>query len=315
MQLSIQIQAAAVSVFAVLSAIVVQLIEAGLFGVLPLPQPLGLIVVFGALCAVWVLFSVRVVSAHGHQVLVRAMCSNAASLREGSFFLLFPEYVVSDRRQFGPWMGGARLPAIGQTLEVDVPEVLVSVDHGLYCLKVNTKVIGIVERYSVDDLLENPVSIEHRCHDVIAHTLRSAVYDKPLEEALAEIQRIFLKGDEDISKLFSVPTFKATQLLLDADQRVCPADTVTNQAFDLLVQRKQESAKRSAIEAAMETEEQKVKLAKVALQTTRNEFMLQQEAYGKEGAALIEAAKHTKALYLFSGSSGLNSSMVLTLPS
>ena len=53
----------------------------------------------------------------------------------------------------------------------------------------------------------------------------------------------------------------------------------------------------------METEEQKVRLHKVSLQTQRNEFMLQQEAYGKEGAALIEAAKHAQALYLFAGDS------------
>jgi len=313
MLLPIQIQAVAVGMFAVLSAFIAKLIEEHLLVALSLPPALVWPLVFCALCAAWVLFSVRVVSAHGYQVLVRTWCSNTASLREGSFLLLFPEYVVHDREQFGPWMQRNRLPAIGQTLEIDVPEVLVPVNQGVYCLKVNTKVIGTVERYSVDDLLQNPTSIEHRCHDVIANALRSAVYDKPLEEALAEVQRIFLKDADGISKLFSVPTFKATQLLLDADQRVCPADEATGQAFHLLVQRKQESAKRCAVEAAMETEEQKVKLAEVALQASRNEFMLQQEAYGKEGAALIEAAKHTKALYLFHGA-GLNASTVLTLP-
>jgi len=302
MQLAIQIQACIIGVFAILSTLRMSLAAFG---------------VFCALCATWGLLTVRVVAAHGHQVLVRAFCSNAARLRQGSFFLTFPEYVVHDKAQFGPWCQRTHLPATGQTIEVDVPEVLVPVNHGVYCLKVNTKVIGVVENFTVDDLLRNPVSIEQRCHDVIANALRSGVCDQPLEEALAQIQRIFLKDSDGISKLLSVPTFKSTQLLLDADQCVRPADTATSKAFELLVQRKEEKAKLSALEAAMETEEQKVQMHKISLQTTRNEFMLQQEAYGKEGAALIEAAKHTKALYLFaggSGLSGLNASTVLTLP-
>jgi len=275
---------------------------------------LDVICIFCALCAVWALLTVRIVAAHGHRVLVRAFCSNAASLREGSFFLTFPEYVVDDRSQFGPWAQRKHLPIPGQAVEIDVPEVLVPVNQGVYCLKVNTKVVGVVESYSVDELLQNPVSIEQRCHDVIAGALRSAVCDKSLEEALAEIQRLFMKDGDSIAKLLSIPTFKSTQLLLDAEECVRPADAATTNAFALLVQRKEEGAKRSALEAAMETEELKVKMHKVSLQISRNEFMLQQEAYGKEGAALIEAAKHTKALYLFSGGSGLNASTVLTLP-
>lgn len=307
MQAAMQIQAIAIGMFAILAVPVAKL-------ALPLPLLIGSCAVFGSLCIVWTLLSVRIVAAHGYRVLVRDLFSNAASIRQGFFWTFLPEYVVTDREQFGPWKARNRLPAVGQTIEIDVPAVLVPVSEGLYCLKVNTKVIGTVESYSVDDLLQNPVPIEHRCHDVIAKALRTAVYDKPLETALADVQRFFLKDRESISQLLAVPTFKATQLLLDADECVRPADTATGQAFDLVLQRKQESAKRSALEAAMETEEQKVKLATVSLQAKRNELMLQQEVYGKEGAALIEAAKHAKTLYLFSGSSGLSSSSVLTLP-
>jgi len=228
--------------------------------------------------------------------------------------LCFPDYIVRDKAQFGPWCKRDALPTVGQSLAVDVPEVLVPVDNGLYCLKVNTKVMGVVENYSVADLLQNPVSIEDRCHDVIAHALRCAVYDKSLQEALTEIQRIFLKDATSISALLSVPAFRPTQLLLDANERIAPADAATAEAMALLVQRRAEAAKRSALEASMETEEQKVKLHNVSLQKSRNEFMLQQEAYGKEGAALIEAAKHAKALYLFSGGSGVNAFTVLILP-
>merc|ERR1712232_1113863 len=103
-------------------------------------------------------------------------------------------------------------------------------------------------------------------------------------------------------------------LLLDADQRIAAADQATATALDLLAQRKQEAAKRAVLQASMETEEQKVKVHKVSLEVSKNECMMQQEAYGKDGATLIEAAKHAKALYLFSGSSGLNASTVLSLP-
>lgn len=302
-------------------ALHIQAVVAGVLGVLVAyiklfhQLDLQFIAAFSVFCIAWGLFTVKVVSAHGYRVLVRTWGSNATCLREGSFLLMFPEYVVHERIQFGPWANRKRLPSIGQTLDIDVPEVLVPVNDGVYCLKVNTKVIGVVEPYSVPDLLQNPVAIEQRCHDVIANALRTAVHDKPLEDAIAEIQRFFLKNADSISELISVPTFKATQLLLDADQCVRPADAATEKAFALLVQRKEEASKRLALVAAMETEEQKVKLHRVSLQTNRDEFMLQQEAYGKEGAALIEAAKHTKALYLFSGSAGLNASTVLTLPS
>jgi hypothetical protein len=311
MQLAILIHAAVVGAIAVLSPLLASVIVSEFTHFRLWVVALGLV---GAFCIAWALFAVRIVAAHGHRVLVRTGFSDVVSLREGSFFIMFPEYVVHERFQFGPWCRRPCLPAVGQTIEIDVPEVLVTVDHGVYCLKVNTKVIGVVEQYSVDDLLRNTVPIEQRCHDVIAQALRNAVYDKPIEEALAEIQSMFVKGGDSIAQLIDVPTFKARQLLLDADQCVGPADSATAKAFELLAQRKEEVAKRSALEAALETEEQKVKLHKVSLQTQRNEFMLQQEAYGKEGAALIEAAKHAKALYLFAGDSGLSASKVLTLP-
>eukprot|EP00971_Amphidinium_carterae_P145675 2887185-Amphidinium_carterae.2 len=61
----------------------------------------------------------------------------------------------------------------------------------------------------------------------------------------------------------------------------------------------------------MERQEQQVKLDSIALQTQRNAMMLQQEIYGKEGAAMVEAAKHAKCLYLFGGASEkINSSTV-----
>lgn len=302
-----QIQAAAICVCAVLSTLVSSLLPTFV------PMPLGFLGVFAFLCLAWARFSVRLVDAHGRQVLVRNWYSDTVALRKGSFFLFYPEYVVKDRMQFGPWMDRISLPAVGQTIEIDVPDVLAPVEHGVYCLQINTKVIGKVEQYSVDDLLQNQVSVETVCHDAIAHALRSAVFDKPVEEALAEVQRIFLKDSQSISALISVPTFKVTKLSLDADQRVRPADTATQQAFDLAAKLRQESAKKAAAEAAMATEEQKVKLAEVTLKTSRNEMMLQQEVFGKEGAALIEASKQAKALYLFSGTSGMNST-VLSLP-
>jgi hypothetical protein len=203
---------------------------------------------------------------------------------------------------------------VGQVLDIDVPEVLVPVDHGVYCLRVNTKVIGVVEDYSVQDLLTHQITIEQRCHDVIAQTIRTAVHDKPLEEAIAEIQQLFLKDTAGISVPMCLPAFRPTQLLLDANERISAADAATAQAMELIAQRKQESEKRLNVEASMETEEQKGKLNKVILQATRDSCMLQQEAYGKEGAAMIEAAKHCKALYLVAGSSGLNTT-VLALPS
>jgi len=168
---------------------------------------------------------------------------------------------------------------------------------------VNTKAIGTVQNYSVEDLVQNPIAIEHRIHDVIANALRSAVYDKGLEDALVEIQRIFSKDSAGISALISVPAFQVTQLLLDATEHVSPADPATQAAWDIIMQRKQEIAKRTVLEASMDTEERKVKLCRIALQSSREELMLQQEAYGKEGAAMVEAAKHAKVLYLCTGSS------------
>jgi len=314
-----QNQAATVGIFAIASMLVASVVDLNSSGFSPmLVAPM----VFVALCFAWAIFCVRVVNSHGHRVLVRSWFSDSASLKEGSLLVVFPEYVVEDKNQFGPWAHRRLLPAVGQTIAIDVPDILVPVGQGLYCLKVNTKVIGTVEPYSVDELIKNTVSIEDRCQDVIANVLRSAVFDKPVEEALAEAQRIFLKDADSISKLLcALPAFKVTQLLLDADKCIAPADSATKQAFDLVLQRKQEGAKRDAVEAGMATEEQKVKLAKVALQASRNEMMLQQEIYGQEGAAMIEAAKHTKALYLFSGGSGLSSggsglsSAVLSLPS
>lgn len=269
---------------------------------------------FFTLCAIWFCLSTTVVMGHGHRVLARTWGTDKVSLRSGCFWLSFPEYVVKDASQFGPWSGRKQLPQVGQILDIDVPEVLVQVDHGVYCLRVNTKVIGVVEEYTVQELLTNPVAIEQRCHDVIAQTLRNATHDKPLEGAIVEIQRLFLKDASSISDLMCVPAFRPTQLLLDANQRISAADAATGQAMELVVQRKQEAAKRSNLEASMETEEQKVKLNRVTLQASRDACMLQQEAYGKEGAAMIEAAKHCKALYLVTGSPGLNTT-VLSLPS
>jgi len=255
--------------------------------------------------------------AHGYQVLVRTYLSDSAELRTGNVFVWFPEYIVHDQSQFGPWSKRKRLPVQGQTVVIDVPEVLVPVNMGLYCLKVNTKVIGTVQSIEASDLMQNPVAIEQLCHDVIATALRKSVYEKPLDEALSEVQRLFLKDSEGISELLNVPTLAVKQLMLDADQHVAPADAGTQKAFDLLVQRQQESAQRSAVAAAMETQEQKVKLDSIALQGHRNAMMLQQEIYGKEGAALVEAAKHAKCLYLFTGAASekIGASTVLTLPS
>merc|ERR1719210_1458293 len=179
---------------------------------------------FCALAALWVMCTVQLVEAHGFRVLVRTMFSNEARLQEGAVVLSLPEYIVHDCRQFGPWSGRQRLPLVGQVLDVDVPEIHVPVEQGLYCLKVNPKVVGVVQSYSVQDLIQNPIPIETRINDVIANALRSAVYDKPLEEALVEIQRLFLKDPASISALISTPAFNVTQLLLDANEHIAPAD-------------------------------------------------------------------------------------------
>eukprot|EP00428_Durinskia_dybowskii_P067741 CAMPEP_0170386886 /NCGR_PEP_ID=MMETSP0117_2-20130122/17272_1 /TAXON_ID=400756 /ORGANISM="Durinskia baltica, Strain CSIRO CS-38" /LENGTH=393 /DNA_ID=CAMNT_0010642735 /DNA_START=61 /DNA_END=1240 /DNA_ORIENTATION=- len=258
----------------------------------------------GVLTMVWFILTLQVVGAHGHRVLIRTMLSDSARLAEGGGIVVaFPEYVVRERRQFGPWSSRDRLPLPHQVLDVDVPAMHIPVDNGLYCLRVNTKVVGVVQSYTVKDLTANPIPIESRINDVIANALRSAVYDKPLEEALIEIQRIFLQDAAGISKLISTPAFQVSQLLLDADDHISPANAATKQALEILVERKQEAAKRSVLEASMDTEEQKVKLRKIALESERSYYMLQQEVFGKEGAAIVEASKHAKVLYLCTGSS------------
>merc|ERR1711920_1001789 len=147
----------------------------------------------------------------------------------------------------------------------------------------------------------NAIPIENRINDVIANALRSSVYDKTLEKALVEIQRLFLKDVDGISALITTPAFKVTQLMLDANQHICPADRSTQQALDIITQRKQEGEKRAVVEASLETEEQKVKIQRVALQSERDAYMLRREAFGQEGAAMVEAAKHAKVLYLCAG--------------
>lgn len=214
---------------------------------------------------VWAFFTVDVVEAHGFRVLVRTVYSNVATLREGSSLLAYPEYVVRDSRQFGPWSSRAHLPLVGQVLDIDVPEVIVPVEKGLYCLRVKTKAIGTVRNYSVEDLVQSPIAIEQRIHDVIAKALRRAVYDKGLEDALVKIQRIFCKDGAGISAVISVPAFQVTQLLLDATEHVSPADPATQAALDIIMQRKQETAKQAVLEASMDTEERKVKLRRIAM--------------------------------------------------
>lgn len=120
--------------------------------------------------------------------MIRSAFSDSARLRAGGGLIVaWPEYVVRDSRQFGPWSRRDRLPMPRQVLEVDVPKIDVPVDNGLYCLRVNTKVAGIVQDYSVKDLIDNPIAIEIRINDVIAGALRKAVFDKPLGQAMVEI--------------------------------------------------------------------------------------------------------------------------------
>lgn len=282
------LHAAAMGVLAVISSCVSE-------------SPMHALGVFIALCLVWTFVSVTYVAAHDHRVLIRTLGSKEARLQDGSFFVCLPEYVVRDSAQFGPWKEARRLPLVGQVRSIDVPMVLVAVENGLYCVRVNTKVVGTVEAYSVEEIRQSSIAIENRCHDMIAHALRKAVYDKPLEEALVVIQNMFLKDAAGIAEVLSTPMFRPTQLMLDANENVTPADAMTQKAMELIQQGKQEAMKRANIEKAMDTEEQKVKLQKIGLQATRDELMLQQEIYGKEGASIIEAAKHAKALYLFSG--------------
>jgi len=271
-----------------------------------LPAVLGLLWLLG-------LGPVRV-CAHGHRVLIRCWFTDTAILRQGVFWLWRPEYVDNDHSNFGPWTGRKHLPLKGQILEIDVPEVIVSVDGGVYALKVNTKVVGQVMNYTVEDLVQNPIRIETHMHDVIANMLRKSVFDKPLEAALSEIQHLFLRKEHEISELLAAPSFQPMRLMLDADQQIMPADTATATAMQLVAQRKQEVARRAVQEEAhvsamhesynqlvLKTEEQKVHA--VQLQMQRDELMLQKETYGTEGAAQVEVAKAAKAAYLFSGSS------------
>lgn len=255
--------------------------------------------------------------AHGHRVLIRSWFSDATSLREGTFYLWFPEYEVRDKASFGPWACHQKLPMKDQILQIDVPETFVSVDNGTYVLKVNTKIIGRVEDYTVKDLVLNCQPIEKQMHDVITDTLRRAVHDKSLEEALAEIQQILSQDLKQVTALMIVPTFRPLRVMLDADRYIAPADAATKRAMELVAQRKEEITRR-AVQAeehltamkhlenqlALKAEEQKVHA--VTLQMRKEELMLQREAYGMEGAAQVEASKHAKATYLFSGSSSPN---------
>lgn len=113
---------------------------------------------------------------------------------------------------------------------------------------------------------------------------------------------MLLKDAASVSSLISTAAFEVTQLMLDANGHIEPANASTRVALDILVEQKQESAKRCVLEASMGTEEQKVKLRKVALESQRSEYMMWQEVFGKEGAAMIEASKHAKVLYLSMGS-------------
>lgn len=261
-----------------------------------LPAPLVI-----AAALVWVLLTCRFVEAHGRRVLIRTFGTNDVSLASGAQLVFFPQYVVNDSEQFGPWQKHRALPLPGQILEVDVPEVLATVENGLYCLKVNTKVVGVVQKYSVAELLQNRIAIEHRILDAIATTLRGAVYDLKLEEALVEIQRLFAKDASGISAAIQVPAFKVTQLMLDPNQSIVAADSATETTMQIIFERKQETSRLAILEASMASEEQKVKLHRVGLQAIRDEMMLQQEVYGKEGAAMVAAAKHANAVYLCVG--------------
>lgn len=260
----------------------------------------------------WMFSTCNVVMAHGHRVLVRTFGTNEVSLRDGCFWLCFPQYRVQDKKQLGPWCQRGQLPQVGQVLDIDVPAILVPVDNGLYCLQVNTKVIGKVESYTVQDLIQNPVPVEQRCHDTIAQALRVAVYDKPLEDAIAEIQRTFLKDADSVSALIAVPAFRATQLLLDANACIGPADDATKNALQICVQRKQQSAKCAVLEASMETEEQNVKVRRIELQAKREQMELERDIYGKDGCAMVEASKNCKVLYM--NWSTVPNNTVLTLP-
>merc|ERR1711879_589751 len=215
--------------------------------------------------------------------------------------IIFPKYLVQSGLELGPWREKGYLPLIGQVVEIDVPEVRVMVEKGLYCLRVNTKVMAKVEDYSASDLLQNPIPVEQRVHDVIATKLRAAVYEMSLEEALLEIQHIFSRGADAIADLLTVPSVKVTQLMLDPNSSIVAADQITKQALELAAKKQQEQTKRKIIESSMATEQEKVKLHRIELQSERERQLLQQEIFGKEGAAMVEASKHAKVLYLSVG--------------
>merc|ERR1719160_37320 len=207
------------------------------------------------------------IRADTHRVLIRSWFTNATTVREGTFWLWFPEYIVTCTTSFGPWASHERLPAKGQVCEIDVPEALIPVDNGTYTLKVNTKVVGHVENYTVEDLLLNPMPIEDHMHNVITDMLRSAVHDKTLEMAITEIQEIFTKDLHNRLKDLTTATFRPTRLMLDANQSIAPANKTTEEAMQLVAQRKQQVAQR-----ALHAEEHVT-----AMQKLENELVLKAE--------------------------------------
>jgi len=308
-----------------------------------LPLQLTCVIIFVA----FAVFRPRRIHALHEQVIIRSHLADGGRLEQGSsFWIFFPEYVVEDNAQFGPWCKLGKLPVPGQLLDIDLPPSIVSVENGTYQLKVNTKVKGRVTEYTLADLSKHPIPLHEALHDSITTALREGVHEMPLEEAIGEINKFFETSAERNEALVSgVACFAPTRLMLDANERITHANSATADALELVAQRKKQVATRAMQEerhkTAMREQAQRLELtlecerqqemAKRALQEERHlsamklledelkqkaeqrkvhaiemqmradELKLTKEAYGAEGAAQVEAAKHAKASYLFTG--------------
>lgn len=238
------------------------------------------------------------VNAFNHRVLIRSYLTDESMLSHGSFWLHAPYYVVDDSSQYGPWSKWDDLPLPGELIDVDLPPSVVSVDHGTYSLSVNTKVQGRVRTYTLQDLQTNRTPTETCLHDSITEALRKAVHAKPLEEAIAEIQRLFAHQHAELSDIVLVgaPPFEPTRLMLDADKQIEPASPATKEAMQLVVARKQQAAQRAVQEerhvSAMREQAMHVELE---LERQRQEELARRALQLEQHATAMEAVEHELA--------------------
>jgi len=226
------------------------------------------------------------------RVIIRSHLADGSRLEQGSsFWIFFPEYVVEDSAQFGPWCKLGRLPVPGQLIDIDLPPSIVSVENGTYQLKVNTKIKGRVAEYALADLSTHPVPLHEALHDSITTALRGAVHEMPLEEAIGEIHKFFETSAERNEALVSgVACFAPTRLMLDANECISHANSATADALELVAQRKQQVATR-----AMKEERHKTAMRE---QAQRLELTLECERQQEMAKRALQEERHLSAMKL-----------------